>query len=346
MFILDIEKLTSALETTLKCLKDTKSLNLEVAQLSRFIFMNCKQFSNMRGLNEMKKSHQALLRYLNLNVTSIIESFLGFISNEGHFVIVPHRESLDFILIRLQGLSKLLIRAVKTLRNSSRFFFGLLKAGSFYAKGTIILATISKVWSQCRDFCVSIVENYNNLYELRDKLKQIEIKENVELPQKLDVWLEDDWTSFIINQTFDDKFLNNEYKIEQSTKKSEEEGIISRYLQNENPINPQVKEEEIKVEKVQENSMEIDDFTPISRSSLKISKSAEPNLLTKKNILKFIENEIHLRKSDTKKSLTYRKMNKKIWKEFINDIKNKYNLMQENLLVEYVNDYLDEYKIF
>lgn len=300
--------------------------------------MNCKQFRMMKGLREMKKSHQALLRYLNLNLLSTIEPFLGFISYDDEFVHLPHRQSLDFILIRLQGLSKLLVRAVMTLRNSAKYFLGLIKAGSFYAKGTTILSTIASVWSLCREFCETIVEKYNNLYEFRDKLKGDD--EISELPKRLDIWLEDEWTDFIVNRTFDGKFLTRKNEVDEMLG---EEGTLQRYLKIEDDDEMTNEEVAEPVEIITNNAMEIDDYSTISRSDF-ISNSS--HLISKLKINEFITSETRLRKSDTLKSLTYKKMNKKVWKEFSSDIKNKTILMPEKLLVEYVKDYLDEYKIF
>src|SRR5690349_687038 len=197
--VLDVDCLKSTLQDAIKYFRNTEKYHNEVAQLSRLIFMNCKQFRMMKGLQEMKKIHQALLRYLNMDIASTIETFQGFIDDSGSkTVTVPYQQNLDFILIKLQGLSKLLIRAICCSRTCASYFIGLIKAGSFYAKGVVFFSTIASIWSRSREFCKSVVEHYNKLHSFREFLT---VKPGLDwgssdyvLPMKLETWIGEDWT--------------------------------------------------------------------------------------------------------------------------------------------------------
>lgn len=303
----------------------------------------------------MKKASQALQRYLNMGLVQTIENFKGFVSDDfGSTVTAPYQQNLDYILIKLQGLAKLLIRVVQCAKKSASYFLGLIKAGSFYSKGVVMLSTIASVWNHCRELCKSICERYNMLKGFRLKVKQGVrwISEDYELPEDLHVWLGDDYTSMITNKTYDVKLMLRDADIESFRQSDDEVSNAFKRIKVEDskvsftlPIDPfEIKQEVI-------DDLELEDFTPISRN---IKKEPEANsdlphslsiLTSKDSVNHFIKNETHFRKVDPQKSLTINKMKKKMWKEFRDDIKNKSILMQDTSFIEYVKDYLEEYKI-
>lgn len=312
----------------------------------------------MKGFHEMKKSHQALLRYLNMDLATAMETFMGFIAEEsGGKVTVPYRQSLDYILIRLQGLAKLLIRVVECSKNSAKFFLGLIKAGSFYMKGAIFLSTLAAVWNRSREFCKFVVEQYDKLIEFRMKLEEKPgtkwIDGQYELPETLEIWIGEDYTKLITNETYDIRLLLKENDIQDFLDNKDDFSDVLRRIkvEDDNCADRDVSMEDVKSEETLPNELEIEDFTPIARTVKKavvLEDSLEHSILSlssKDSVIKFIKNETHYRKVDPKKSLSITKMKKKDWKEFTNDIKNKSLLMQEGAFVNFVKDYLEEFKI-
>lgn len=358
---IDTTKFTKVLQETIDFFRNMEILHCEAAQLSRFIFINCKQFRMMKGLHEMKKSHQALLRYLNMDLAATMETFKGFIADEpGGKVSVPYRQSLDYILIRLQGLAKLLIRVVECTKYSASFFLGLIKAGSFYMKGVIFLSTLASVWNKSREFCKFITVQYNVLKEFQANIKEKPgvkwIDAQYELPEKLDLWLGEDFESLIINKTYDIRLLLQEDEIKNFMEDSDD---INNALQrikvedddDEDDFEFAAEEmfEEMTIDDKFSNELEIEDFTPISRTIKKEDVKEDENLehclssLTSKDtVMKFLKNESHYRKVDPKKSLSINKMKKKAWKEFKDEIQRKKELLQETTFINYVKDYLEE----
>lgn len=303
----------------------------------------------------MKKAHQALLRYLNLDVATAVETFKGSISDSATSKIsLPYRENLDYILIRLQGLAKLLIRVISTSKKSAAFYLGLIKAGSFYAKGIVFLSTLASIWSQSRDFCIFIVSRYNKLRSFRDVIKdKTEFKwidGEYEMPEDLEVWLGDEWTSGIINETYDRRMLIREADITNFINNKENmTNVLNRMKDN-------IEGDELNEVTIEQPSEVIEDETnefdptPIPRIIKQEIKNdlldhSLQSLTSKESIRAFIKNETMFRKVDPLKSITISKMKKKIWKEFQDDIKNKLLLLQDNTLLDYVNDYLKEYKV-
>lgn len=335
----------TTLQDAIDYFRNTEKFHIEVAQLSRLIFMNCKQFRMMKGLHEMKKIHQALLRYLNLDIASTIETFKGFIDDsESRTVTLPYQQNLDFILVKLQGLSKLLIRAIVCSKNCARFFLGLIKAGSFYAKGVVFLSTIASVWSRSREFSKSVVEHYNKLHQFRQLLTVKPGLDCYQLPDKLEIWLGDDWTNMIVNRTYDTKLLLTESDIKDFL---ENENHLQRFEQESNKefVFPQ-----LAVAAEINDSLELEDITPIPRVKADHKPKSQDehslsSLTSKDSIQRFIKYETNFRKVDKLKSLTINKMKKKVWKDFKDDIRTKFLLMQEGAFIDYVKDYLEEYTL-
>ena len=329
----------------------------EVEQLSRFIFMNCHQHRIMKGMHEMKKSHQALKRYLNLDLIGSLENFKSSIDDAGSEVSMPYRQSIDYILIRLQGLAKLLIRVVQCTKTSSIYFLGLIKAGSFYMKGIIFIGTLASVWNRSRELCNFVVDQYNKLKTFRDKFME---KPGVkwvdgcyELPETLETWLGHEYTNLIVNQTYDLKMLLNEKDINSFI---EGKNYMNKEFEK-IQIDDKVTKKEESLDKIETNisnlsvDCEIEDFTPIPRiesKTVKNDKEIEHSLQllsSKDSIMTFIKKETHYRRVDPKKSLSITNMKKKEWKEFSENIKNKSLLMQEGAFVNFVKDYLEDYKM-
>lgn len=308
----------------------------------------------MKGLHEMKKTHQALLRYLNMDLVTVIETFKGFVAEEsGSTVTVPYQQSLDYILIRMQGLSKLLIRVIGCSRRSANYFLGLIKAGSFYARGVIFLSTLGSVWSLSREFCKAVVEQYNKLRWFREKLLA---KPGLswdggeyELPEKLEEWLGEEYQTLITNETYDARLLIKENDIKEFMELNDHN--LFSALRETKTEDIEEKREDSPEKTNPKEEFELEDFAPIPRATKqnpeedKFVDHSLTSLSSKESVKSFIKNETTYRKVDPKKSLTISKMKKKVWKEFKDDIKNKLVLMQDHAFVDYVKDYLDEYKV-
>ncbi|CAO1396575.1 unnamed protein product [Diamesa hyperborea] len=366
----DISIVKSSLIELLEFFRTTKKLHVESAHLFRFIFMNCKQFRMMKGMQDMKKVQQGLKRYFDMNMVDIIETFMSFLVEPDDVsakLNIPYRQNFDYLLIKLQGLSKLLVRIIICAKNSASFFLGLVKAGSFYIKGTIIISTIGKVWDLCRNMCKTIVRHFNELAPCRVMFKIRPgincLLSDYKFPEKLDVWLGTEWNEFVNNPTCDHKMLLTE-KEQQSFVKNLESNESMLRLKNEStedePIEP--KRKKLKVEKVPQVNIEteLDDYTPLPRFTNKVSSKpiaianivvettddhSIANLKCKETVLDFIKQENNLRKVNKEKSLTISKMKPKEWKSFKMDMQKKSILMQDKIFVDYVKDYLEEYKL-
>lgn len=334
-------------------------LHDEISQISQFIHIGHSQFRMMKGFQEMKKTHQAAVRLKRLDIVSILEAINSYVSDDFESeILVPHRQNLDYLLIKLQGFSKVLIRIIICSRKSSRYFLGLIKNGSFYIKGSIFVSTLAKVWDSSRQLCLYSVNLYNNLVGFREKLEPLEnlewISKNYIFPEKLDEWLDEEYQFYVNNETFDSKLLvkqddvenfrNNIMQIAEILKKFKTQETSADF---EGADGCEIKNNE-QNEKLPRKDLEIKDFTPISRKHIQKTEEEEYNhtlasIATRGHIKLFIKFEDRYRKQDVQKSITIKKIQQKLWKEIKSDMKNKLQLMQESSLVEYFKDNLNYY---
>lgn len=346
----DIDKFKKLIEDAINYFSHLDDLNSEIEQISRFIYIGREQFRMLRGFQEMKKTQQAASRFQRLDMLGILEAFNSYIFDDFKTIRLPHRQNLDYILIKLQGLAKLLVRLVTCARKSSKFFLGLICAGSFYIKGSVFVASLGRIWDISRSICKFSVNLYNNLIIYRDQLEFDEniewVANNCELPNKLDEWLGCEYDKFIINESYDIKMLTSEEEIEKLLE-NRGKNIFGNIKEETELKSPDTLDKittnilDIKIE-----SDELEDYTPIARSAVKKEEEYIHSLSaikSKEHVKKFITTEDRLRKVNAEHSLTIKKVKKKVWKDFKNDLRTKISLMQESSLVEYFHDHLNEF---
>jgi len=345
-----IEKFKKYLENAIAYFTDQTSFFDEINHISQFIYMGKNQYKMMKGFQEMKKTHQAAIRLKRLNIVDILEAFNSYVADDFQAeILLPSRQNLDYVLIKLQGVSKILIRTITCSRKSARYFLGLIRNGSFYIKGSIFVSTLAKVWDMSRQMCQYTVSLYNNLQQFRDKLREIKncewIANNCVFSEKLEDWLGDEYDYFVNNETYDTKMLTKSEDIENFRKEIHQVTEILKNFRTE--------EKEVKVEsrnipepvKIENLELEIDDFKPISRnevSQIDYDHSLS-SVRSRDNVKLFLKFEDKYRKQDAQKSITIKRIKQKAWKDIKNDLKNKLLLMQESSLVEYFHDNLNHY---
>lgn len=346
----NIEAFKKLFEDAINYFTQLGDFEAEIEQISRFIYLEREPFRMMKGYQEMKKTQQAAHRYQRMDILGILETFNSFISDDLKAIVsIPYRQNLDYVLIKLQGLSKLLIRIITCARNSARYFLGLIRHGSFYVKGTVFVASLAKVWDISRSMCTYTVMIYDKLMSYRDQLKYGDsmkwMANNCSLPLQLDNWLGDEFLEFVVNETCEFKMLTTKEEIENFQANRENNFNIFGCVKEEKKIEQvSMSLQDIKIESHDVN--ELEDYTPISRNIKvdEISYNHSISSITSKDHVKlFIKTEDKYRKVDVKNSLTIKKANNKTWKNFKSDLKTKLMLMQENRLIEYFNDHVNEF---
>jgi hypothetical protein len=330
-------------------------LGNEVQQLAQFIYLGFDQFRMLRGFQEMKKTQQACKRLQMLNIANVLETFHSYISDDQLSEIsLPHRENLNYVLIKLQGLSKVLLRIISCAQKATKYLLGLVKMGSFYIKGTIFSSTLAYIWNLSRNMCKYTVNLYNKLMQTSNQLKSMDnvawIAKDCRLPDKLDVWLGSEYEESVMNETCDHKLLTKSEELETFINSRNISTIFENSMEidsnHEKEEHAEVKNDEKEVE-IEIKSLELDDYVPLSRENAP-SKSQQSynhsieSINTKDRVMHFIKEEDKYRKVNVEKSITIKKIKNKGWKEFKKDLNNKINLMQEHKVVEYFMDSIND----
>lgn len=326
----------------------------EVMLLTQITHVGKNQLRMMKGYQEMKKSLQAVARLKRLDIVSVLETFNSYVTDEFQSeVCIPHRQNLDYVLIKLQGLAKIITRVVMCTRKSARYFLGLIRNGSFYLKGSIYVSSLAKLWDKAREMCKYTVNFYKMLHPFRISFKT---KDNLgwlseyELPQSLSNWLGDEYDFYIARSSSDSKLLVKPDDIESFRKNiCQVPKVFGKFIdedyQKASTLLPDIPQMEISLKNKTE--MDIHDMTVIPRKGIeKLTVEYDHSLScikSKESIKLFLKYEEKYRKQDVKKSITFKKVNKKIWKELKDDLKNKLTLMQENSLIEYFHDTIKFY---
>ncbi|XP_070500911.1 nucleolus and neural progenitor protein [Chironomus tepperi] len=347
-----IENFKKCLENAIAYFTDQTSYYEEVNQISQMIYLGKSQFRMMKGFQEMKKTHQAAIRLKRLNIVDILEAFNSYVADDFQSeILLPSKQNLDYVLIKLQGVSKILIRIITCSRKSSRYFLGLIRMGSFYLKGSVFVSTLAKIWDMSRQMCQYTIVLYNNLRQFRVKLKEIKncewIANNCELPEKLEDWLGDEYEYFVNNETYDAKLLTKSDEIENFRNEIlQVTETLKKFKTDEKVVKSEPKDIlELVPVKVEKMELEIDDFKPISRTEVtKVEyEHSLSSVSSRENVKLFLKFEDKYRKLDMQKSITIKRIKQKAWKEIKDDLKNKLLLMQESSLVEYFHDNLNHY---
>jgi Domain of unknown function (DUF4477) len=149
-------------------------LHASAELLQKMIHLDHYTLRKMRGFANLNRTKQALNRYFELDLQEVLLSFNGIlpdVTSNKHEIRVPCRETLDFVLVRLQGAGKLSAHAVKCAKLAATFFLQFLAIGHFVEKNLFYVALLADIWYQCREICKAVVRSYDQLLTFRQGFK-------------------------------------------------------------------------------------------------------------------------------------------------------------------------------
>lgn len=177
--------------------KNDESFKEEAAILSRTIYRLKLKFRNDKGLKAMEKTNRALLQYLRMHVPEMLETFYGMIPHKyGCDTYLPTLNMLHYVLIRIQGLAKLMVRVVECAKTAALFMEGRVSIGHLWKVAFICFSVVSKIFvlsKQLTRFCCKF---YSQLYPFTKTLQNVGVQwlpSEYILPSNLELWLDVDW---------------------------------------------------------------------------------------------------------------------------------------------------------
>lgn len=145
----------------------------------------------------MQKLNRALLQYLRMNFTYHVQSFSEMLpEGQEQIYYLPTKNMLDYILVRLQGVAKLMCRAADCAKTAAKCMEQRMALGHFWKIAFICFAVASRVWALvveiikfcCKFFDVAV--EYSSL--LKNTTPQW-LSNDYAFPRRLKEWLNIGW---------------------------------------------------------------------------------------------------------------------------------------------------------
>ncbi|KAF2905451.1 hypothetical protein ILUMI_00724 [Ignelater luminosus] len=194
---IDISTLREVVGEAYSTFKNDKSFKEEAAILSRTIYRMKLKFRNDKGFKAMEKTNRALLQYLRMDIPQMLETFYGMIPHKyGYDTYLPTLNMLHYVLIRIQGLAKLMIRVVECAKTAALFMESRVSIGHLWKVAFICFTVVSKIFvlsKQLTKFCCKF---YSQLHPFTKALKNVGVQwlpSEYVLPNDLKLWLDVDW---------------------------------------------------------------------------------------------------------------------------------------------------------
>ncbi|XP_035779551.1 uncharacterized protein LOC118459871 isoform X1 [Anopheles albimanus] len=156
------------------------------AYVSRFCVRYKARQRNMHGFQIMRRINQTLLRIKRLDIVREITDFHSFLPESSYIEKVmrlPVRSNLEHLLIRLQGLAKLLLRVVLLTKDAACYQLKQINRVFLFYHSSTFLALMGELWLLARNICRRVNLYYDELYPTLGIL-----------PVCTDRWLPDQYT--------------------------------------------------------------------------------------------------------------------------------------------------------
>lgn len=144
--IADVEPLTKIFREASTFFSNQTLLEQEAALLSRCIYRTKTKFRLDKGYKELQKLNRAVLQYLNMNFVYHVQNFSEMLpdSNEQIFYL-PTKNMLDYILVRLEGILRLMGRVIECAKNAALCMEQKLPLAQFWKIDFISIALVSRL---------------------------------------------------------------------------------------------------------------------------------------------------------------------------------------------------------
>lgn len=143
---ININLLNTAVARAIKDLKSLDALHAEAAILSRLIYRMKSKFRNDKGLKKMTQLNKALLNYYNMYLLKEYETLRSIIQTKSEVYILPSKQMLEYVLVRMQGFAKLMIRVDKIAKDAGYFLKARIELGHAWSVSLMAYATVSRIW--------------------------------------------------------------------------------------------------------------------------------------------------------------------------------------------------------
>ncbi|XP_023012322.1 uncharacterized protein [Leptinotarsa decemlineata] len=184
----------------LKAFLENKYMRAEFLVLSRIIYRMKQKFRSAKDFKALEKLNKALEILFKLDIQNDVTTFMELIPPRyKDETYLPTKNMLDYLLVRFQGLTKLMERIVETCKISAFLLSMRMKTGHFWRVGFISFALVSRVYILAKFNTNRICEFYRKLLPFSNKLQNLGknwLPLGYMLPKDLKEWMNVSWLDF------------------------------------------------------------------------------------------------------------------------------------------------------
>nr|CAI5818445.1 unnamed protein product [Callosobruchus analis] len=178
--------------------EDKRYMHVEYLILSRIVYRMKQKFRSSKDFKAVVKMYKTLDNYFKINMSAYINTFMELIphSYEDEGTYLPTKNLIDFILVRHQGLVKLLVRIVETSKLAAYLLQERIHIGHSWQCAFTLFAIASRIYVLSKFMIQKTCDFYQKLYPFSNKLMNLGVdwlKSDNQLPKDLRQWLNIDW---------------------------------------------------------------------------------------------------------------------------------------------------------
>jgi hypothetical protein len=194
----DVRLLGITIKDGIEFFENQQHLFTEATLLSRTVYRLKMKFRSSKDFKAVEKLNRVLRTYLHVQISKALKTLSNSIpqnykANQSNMFT---KNMMDFVLVRIQGLGKLLCRILETCKIVSGLTQQRLRLGHFWKIAMIIFAVTARIFVIARTILKYTCELYQSLLAFSSNLNNSGVRWLPKLyvfPSRLDDWLGVDW---------------------------------------------------------------------------------------------------------------------------------------------------------
>ncbi|KAJ3650214.1 hypothetical protein Zmor_021915 [Zophobas morio] len=195
---IDVRLLHAVLQEGVNFFSNQHHLFTEAALLSRSVYRFKVKFRSSKDFKIVEKLNHILRTYQRMHISAALNVLLVTIPQnyKANNTYMLTKNMFDYVLVRLQGVGKLLCATLEACKEVSTAMQQRLRLGHFWKVAIVIFATAARVFVVAKNALKYCCELYGNLLPYSSSLGNSGVQwlpEGYSFPAHLDEWLEIDW---------------------------------------------------------------------------------------------------------------------------------------------------------
>lgn len=195
ILILDIENLSKSLTKLSNAIKHyNEPILLEESLLCEILYKYKVRLKKNVEIKYMLKIKKYLEKCKKLNLVNDVANFLSLVPKNQKLknVYLPTRQMFEYILVRIQGYTKLFNKLINLTKNTAKYMVNKLTLGHYWTFALCALSTVSRVWEVSHHIVNECCACYKKIISVHKQLDLFGTKwlsDEYEFPKDLRAWL-------------------------------------------------------------------------------------------------------------------------------------------------------------